>query len=97
MMNEDLIELNKYSKDNHEIYRDEKGAVVWYAKSTKDDSCYIAQFNISDSDITVNTPLSLIGKESATLKDLFTKEEMKVTDRIYSVIPFHGVKIYKVN
>ncbi len=97
MMNEDLIELNKFSTDNHELYRDEAGSVVWYAKSTKDDSSYIAQFNISDRDIIVDTPLSLIGKSSATLKDLFTKEEITVTDRIYSVIPFHGVKIYKVN
>ncbi len=96
MMNEDLIELNKYSEDNHELYRDEAGTVVWYAKSTKDDSCYIAQFNISDRDIIIDTPLSLIGKEEATLKELFTKEESKVTDRIYSVVPFHGVKIYKV-
>ncbi|MBQ7876544.1 MAG: glycoside hydrolase family 27 protein [Clostridia bacterium] len=97
MMNEDLIELNKFSTDNRELYRDEAGSVVWYAKSTKDDSSYIAQFNISDRDITVDTPLSLIGKDSATIKDLFTKEETTVTDRIYSVIPFHGVKIYKVN
>lgn len=97
MMNEDLIELNKYSTGNRELYRDEAGAVVWYAKSTKDDSCYIAQFNISDRDITVNTPLSLIGIEKAALKDLFTKEETSVEDRIYSVIPHHGVKIYKLS
>ncbi|MBQ8540438.1 MAG: glycoside hydrolase family 27 protein [Clostridia bacterium] len=96
MMNEDLIELNKYSTDNHELYRDETGAVVWYAKSTKDDSCYIAQFNISDKDMTINTPLSLIGKEKATLKNLFTKEESVAEDRIYSLVPMHGVKIYKL-
>lgn len=97
MMNTDLIELNKFSEDNRELYRDEKGAVVWYARSTKDDSVYLAQFNISDSDITVDTPLSLIGKESAHLKDLFSKEECDVSERIYSVIPFHGVKIFKLS
>lgn len=96
MTNEDLINLNKYSSDNRELYRDEKGAVVWYAKSTVDDSCYIAQFNISDSDITIDTPLSLIGCTKAVIKDLYTKSETAVDDRIYSVVEFHGVKIYKV-
>ena len=96
MMNEDLIELMKYSKNNKELYRDEKGAVVWYAESTKDDSCYIAQFNISDRDIAVDTPLSLIGKEKATITELFTKKTEDVEDRIYSVVNLHGVKIYKV-
>lgn len=97
MTNEDLIELDKFSTDNRELYRDEKGGVVWYAKSTKDDSSYIAQFNISDADITMDTPLSLIGKETAHLKDLFTKEESDVIERIYSVIPHHGVKIFKLS
>ena len=96
MMNEDLIELNKFSTDNRELYRDEAGAVVWYAKSTKDNSVYIAQFNISDRDMTIDTPLSLIGKESAEITNLFTKETSTVNDRIYSVVPFHGVKIYKL-
>lgn len=97
MTNEDLIELDKFSTDNRELYRDEKGGVVWYAKSTKDDSSYIAQFNISDADITMDTPLSLIGKETAHIKDLFTKEESDVSERIYSVIPHHGVKIFKLS
>ncbi len=97
MMNTDLIELNKFSCDNKELYRDETGAVVWYARDTRDDSMYIAQFNISDKDIIVDTPLSLLGLDSAHLKDLFTKEETSVEERIYSVIPFHGVKIFKLN
>ena len=46
--------------------------------------------------MTVNTPLSLIGMEKATLKNLFTKEESTVEDRIYSLVPMHGVKIYKL-
>ncbi len=96
MTNEDLIQLMKYSTNNRELYRDEVGSVVWYAESTVEDARYIAQFNISDKDITVDTPLSLIGMEDATIKNLFTKEVSEVSERIYSVVPFHGVNIYKV-
>ena len=52
---------------------------------------------MSDRDMTVDTPLSLIGMETATAKNLFTKEETTFTDRIYSLVPMHGVKIYKLS
>ncbi|MGM9552228.1 MAG: glycoside hydrolase family 27 protein [Clostridia bacterium] len=96
MTNEYLIELMKYSTNNRELYRDETGAVIWYAESTKDDARYIAQFNISDKDMTVDTPLSLIGMEEATITDIYTGKTKSVSERIYSVVPFHGVKIYKI-
>ncbi len=97
IQNEALIELNKFSTDNHELYRDETGAVVWFARSTKDNSVYLAQFNISDADMTIDTPLSLINMESAKAVNLFTKDETIFTDRVYSLVPQHGVKIYKLS
>jgi hypothetical protein len=97
MQNEDLIELLKFSEDNREIYRDEKGAVVWAARSVKDGSLYIAQFNTSDSDMIISTPLHMLGITSANAKNLFTKDEQHFEDRVSSLVPFHGVKIYKLS
>ena len=96
MKNKDLVDLLNNSTDNRELYRDEKGAVVWYAKSTSDNSFYIAQFNTSDVDRVISTPLSLFDLESACAKELFSKDEFKFTEHIYSLVPFHGVKIYKI-
>ncbi len=96
MTNSALIGLLKNSKNNRELYRDELGAVVWYAESTADDSIYIAQFNTSDADRIISTPLSMLNMDKASATELFTGEKFSFAEHIYSLVPFHGVKLYKI-
>ncbi len=96
MTNSALIGLLNNSKNNRELYRDELGAVVWYAESTADDSIYIAQFNTSDADRIISTPLSMLNMEKASATELFTNEKFSFAEHIYSLVPFHGVKLYKI-
>lgn len=96
MTNEDLLEVLKKSSDNREFYRDERGAIVWYAKAEEENTIYIAQFNTADKDMIISTPLSLLGAEKAKAKELFTKEKYEFDEHIYSLVPTHGVKIYKI-
>ncbi len=96
MTNSALIDLLNNSKNNRELYRDELGAVVWYAESTADDSIYIAQFNTSDADRIISTPLSMFCMDKASATELFTNEKFSFAEHIYSLVPFHGVKLYKI-
>ncbi len=95
LTNRSLLRILNSSHGNRELYRDEKGAIVWYALD--DDGCrrYLAQFNVSEADREIETPLDWLGLETAHIRELFDNTENEVSS-VVSKVPAHGVKIYEI-
>ena len=95
LTNEGLLRILNHSHDNHELYRDELGAIVWCASDDDGKRRYLAQFNVSDGEREISTPLSLLGLASGEMTELYDGT-VACGDRVTSVVPPHGVKIYEI-
>lgn len=96
LTNRALLRILNSSHDNRELYRDERGAIVWTAKDDDGERQYIAQFNTSEKELDISTPLDFLGLSSAEITELFTGACRTTDAAITSVVPPHGVAIYEV-
>ena len=95
LTNEKLLRILNHSHGNHELYRDERGAIVWHAIDDDGQRQYLAQFNVSGEELEITTPLDWLNLERATMTELYegtVSEGRAVT----SAVPSHGVKIYEI-
>ena len=94
MKNRELIEINQNSHAGRELYR--KGNEIAWAANGEEDIHYLAQFNIGDHAIEVQTPLSFMGIEKPCVAhELWTGKE-NTGNIIKSIVPPHGVCLYKI-
>lgn len=96
LTNEKLLRILNCSCNNRELYRDEDGAVCWYAEDIDGERKYLAQFNVGEAERTISTPLHFINLEKAHITELYTNAEESVSDSITSKVPSHGVCIYEI-
>ncbi len=96
LTNRSLLRILNNSHSNRELYRDEKGAIVWYAADDDGKRQYLAQFNTGETKTEINTPLHFLGLVSAHIRELFDGSEADVRE-IRSLVPSHGVKIYEIS
>lgn len=95
LTNEALLRILNCSHGNRELYRDERGAVVWHAFDDDGRRQYLAQFNVSEKELEISTPLDWLGLESAQMTELFDKTT-SIGSAAVSRVPSHGVKIYEL-
>lgn len=95
IQNRDIIEINRNSTGGREVYR-KKDEIVWAANGT-DGLYYAAQFNIGESPVTSELSPAFIGiNGTVNAIEIWSGEQQNGVDRIKSVIPPHGVKLYKI-
>lgn len=95
LTNEELIRLNQYSHGNRPISRHDD-LVVWTAKGESGE-IYLAQFNLRENEETITTTFSELEIEGIyELYDIWTKKKSIATEVITSVVPKHGVKLYRL-
>jgi hypothetical protein len=97
--NKDVIEVNQFSKDNHQVTRD-NDLIVWTADDPETGDKYVAFFNASDlpeAEVSVRfEQLGLTGGH--TVKDLWTGEKLgKFTDSFSASINRHGAGLYRIH
>ncbi len=95
LTNEGLLRILNRSHANRELYRDERGAIVWHAVDDEKGQ-YLAQFNTSEEELEISTPLDFIGLEQAEAAELFSGEVRKARGVLVSKVPPHGVAIYRL-
>ncbi|MDO4562699.1 MAG: alpha-galactosidase [Clostridia bacterium] len=92
--NRELIWINQHSHGNRELYRDERGIIVWIAKGS--DKHYVAQFNTSSIPLCAETPLSLLGISGTKATEVFDGTCAAVGKTLCSEIPPHGVCLWRL-
>jgi alpha-galactosidase len=99
LMNEEVLAVNQYSKNNHEL-RATENEIIWTADDPDTGSKYVALFNISDNDtrsikVTWNE-LGISGKY--IVRDLWEKKNTgKSKSNIEMLVSPHGCGFYKVS
>ena len=96
LTNRALLRILNNSHGNRELYRDERGAIIWTAKDDDGERQYIAQFNTSEKEMEISTPLDFLGLSSAEITELFKNTSRTTSAAVTSVVPPHGVAIYEV-
>ncbi len=95
LTNEGLLRILNHSRSNRELYRDENGAIVWHALDNDGKAQYLAQFNVSETELEITTPLSFIGLVRAETTELFTGKT-DLTSAVTTILPPHAAAVYKI-
>lgn len=96
LTNEGLLRILNHSHDNRELYRDERGAIVWHAADDDGETQYIAQFNTSEAEINISTPLHFIGISEADAEELYTGAKTEAVSSLETKVPSHGAAVYRL-
>lgn len=96
MQNKELININQNSHAGREVYRKEN-EIVWAANGDRGE-VYVAVFNVGDSEITSQMPLSFVSVEyDVKGVELWTNKDVNTDDNcLISTVSPHGVCIYKL-
>jgi hypothetical protein len=96
MTNEEIIDVNQYSHNGKQAYRDEN-TVIWTAVSS-DNKPLIAVFNVSNKENNIKIDLNELDlTDEYILRDLWKKEDIeKVKDNFICTVNSHGAKIFKL-
>lgn len=95
MQNRDIIEINQNSRGGREVYR--KGNEIVWAANSPEGYFYLAHFNVGDEETAFEFDPEFIGiKEEVDTFEIWSGVRQKGVLKISSVIPPHGVKLYKV-
>ncbi len=97
LTNEGLLRILNHSRANRELYRDEDGAIVWYAEDEDGETKYLAQFNTGEAPREISTPADFFGMGKIHATELYTGAEADALGGVVSRVPRHGVCIYKIN
>ena len=95
LTNDEVLSLLKEGRGAEQIRRDENSC-VWESFSSKDDSIFIALFNLSDteSEVSINFEELEIQAKSYKIRDLWEKKELvPVSEKISGKIPAHGAML----
>lgn len=84
--NKNALEVNQNSKNNRQIYADEK-TIVWTAEHESNSKKYIAIFNISETDIK-KEDIEAFLNGALPAYDIWNNKEIQIDDEI--IIPPHG-------
>lgn len=97
LTNPEVLHLIKESHGATQIARDNQHA-VWYSKDNKDNSSYVALFNLSEETINLSLSLDELSLNSrGIIRDLWLHEDLgDMSDTITATIPAHGVVLYKL-
>lgn len=101
LTNQELLALMNEDCRGTQLVRDDRMA-VWKNKNSKTGELHVALFNLSDEDDALSITLQELEEDLDTqavytLHEIWDKTEIKTVDgRIETVVPAHGVKVYRV-
>ncbi|MDE6852991.1 MAG: glycoside hydrolase family 27 protein [Lachnospiraceae bacterium] len=98
LTNDDVLGLLHHSSGARQIERDGKH-VIWCSKDTNDKSGYLAVFQLQDEEGQICIPWQDIedyGITGRMATELWTKDEVDLTDQEMIWVPAHGVRLYRI-
>ncbi|HEY3780105.1 MAG TPA: glycoside hydrolase family 27 protein [Fimbriimonadaceae bacterium] len=95
--NEEVIEVNQRSTDNHQLWRKDDEA-AWLADVPHSKAKYLAVFNLKDAAEPVSVSWSELGLgPKARVRDLWAKQDLGVVEQDFAPsIPAHGAGLYRI-
>lgn len=96
LSNKDLIDMNQQGENSHQVSRNENEA-IWTSEVPSLKTKYVAVFNLSDAQRTIQVNLKSIGvKKGSSVKELWEQKEMgKSKDAMSVSVPLHGCVVFK--
>ncbi len=97
MTNREVIALDQQSSDSHQVSA-ENGKVIWVAKDVAGQGAYVAIFNLSNSQQSIEFPLQSLGmsKTSFQVRDLWAGRDLGNADRLRAALGPHASMLYRV-
>jgi hypothetical protein len=99
LTNAEILEVNKNSTNNRQLFRDENH-VAWVADVPGNKDKYLAVFNISeDNNLKAEIDLKELGfEEKVSIRDLWAHEDMGEFEVVFSPkVESHGAGMYKIS
>ncbi|MCM1044692.1 MAG: glycoside hydrolase family 27 protein [Candidatus Gastranaerophilales bacterium] len=95
MQNRDVIEINQNSRGGREVYR--RGNEIVWAANSPEGYLYLAHFNVGDEEAVFTFDPAFIDiQEEIDTYEIWTGVRQSGVLMIRSVIPPHGVRLYRV-
>ncbi|HLH05584.1 MAG TPA: glycoside hydrolase family 27 protein [Bryobacteraceae bacterium] len=96
LTNDELIAVDQRSSGGHEITRDAKKA-VWIAKDVNGRGAYVALFNLSGSQQTLEYPLQALGVgTSVQIRDVWAKRDLGHADQLKASLAPHDAALFHI-
>jgi streptogramin lyase len=97
LTNPEVIAVNQQSKQGRAVMNDSKKA-IWVAKPEAGAGAYVAIFNLSDTQQTVQYPLQSLGLTGVSyrVRDLWEHRNLGNEDRLSVNLPAHVSVLYRV-
>ncbi len=98
LTNADVLKLNQASEANAQLWR-HGDLVTWTARSSDSDDRYLALFNLSDADATLEVDLALLGAATSyDVRDLWAQRDVgSIAGVLRQSVPPHGAKLYRLH
>lgn len=97
--NDEVLAVNQNSQDNHEIYNND-GIIVWSANKPESSNIYLAIFNRTESDTTVDLGYNelKLKKNEYSIRDLWMKKEIGNFNKTINInIIKHGARLLELH
>ncbi len=98
LTNSEIIAVDQHSVGGRAVVKEAKKA-VWVARDAAGTGpgVYVALFNLSDAQQTIEYPLQSLGVSvSFVVRDLWDRRDLEHTDRLKATLPPHGSALYRV-
>jgi hypothetical protein len=94
LTNSEVLDVLKLGRSPRQIMRNTEQAV--WVNTAEDGAVNLALFNLGDRARSVTVPLSALGIEKATVRDLWAGEDMGSAGAVSADIAPHGAKLYRL-
>jgi len=97
LANEEVIAVNQHSKNNHQALKD-NALIVWTAQPQSGNAAYVAVFNTSDSELSVDRSWKDLGikDKSYRIRDLWERKDVNSSNRLMLKLAPHASIIWKL-
>jgi alpha-galactosidase len=97
LTNPEVLEVDQHSTGNHPAFATEK-TVVWVANSVTGKGLYLAIFNVSPSEATLQYDWKSLGfKENVyQIRDLWDRKDLSAAASLSVTLPPHGSVLYRL-
>ncbi|MEO8391950.1 MAG: glycoside hydrolase family 27 protein [Chloroflexota bacterium] len=99
LSNADVLQVQRASRDNHQLFRHEE-QVGWIATATDSEDRYLALFNIGDTESSlIEVDLSMLGAGNRyAVRDLWDKSDLGVIEGSFrQQIAPHAAKLFRLS
>ena len=96
LTNKKVLDIEKLTHCGHQLYRNDN-EIAWIAPCKKSDDCYIALFNISDEERSIEfsaADYDVEGYRCAT--ELWSNSKVQGSDVLTAVVPAHGTAVFEL-